>query len=157
MNKESELINVGVNYCLWYTGATFGLRLTFDSQQYEYMLGPNTDAGVKVYLHDQQDVPMVRNLGFAISTGLHGLVAAKLSVVGIDSFLIIHFNGIRKFIDLLYWMLNNMLCYSMTPSRNLTDYVRRRGIWNRCMVQTTLSLSATGSARPHLQIIGVTV
>lgn len=30
------------------TGARFGLRLTLNIEQYEYMLGPNTDAGIKV-------------------------------------------------------------------------------------------------------------
>ena len=30
------------------TGARFGLRLTLNIEQYEYMVGPNTDAGIKV-------------------------------------------------------------------------------------------------------------
>ncbi len=32
------------------SGARFGLRLTLNIEQYEYMMGPNTDAGVKVSL-----------------------------------------------------------------------------------------------------------
>ena len=31
------------------TGARFGLRLTLNIEQYEYMIGPNTDAGIKVH------------------------------------------------------------------------------------------------------------
>ena len=31
-------------------GARFGLRLTLNIEQYEYMSGPNTDAGLKVGL-----------------------------------------------------------------------------------------------------------
>ena len=39
--------------CVWIyfeivLGARFGLRLTLNIEQYEYMIGPNTDAGLKV-------------------------------------------------------------------------------------------------------------
>ena len=32
----------------WISGAGFGLSLTLNIEQYEYISGPNTDAGVKV-------------------------------------------------------------------------------------------------------------
>ena len=35
-----------------------------------------------MFLYDQEEVPFVRDLGFAVAPGLHGLVAVKLSQVG---------------------------------------------------------------------------
>ena len=50
-------------------------------EQYEYMLGPQSDAGVKVFLHSKEDVPEVRDLGFAVSPGTHALVGVRLNAV----------------------------------------------------------------------------
>lgn len=63
------------------TGSGFGLGLTLNIEQYEYTKGPNTDAGIKVYLHHQSDIPAVKDLGFAIGPGIHALVGIKLSNV----------------------------------------------------------------------------
>ena len=52
-------------------------------EQYEYMLGPQSDAGVKVFLHSKEDVPEVRDLGFAVSPGTHALVGVRLNAVSI--------------------------------------------------------------------------
>ena len=42
-----------MSHCIWndfeiVLGARFGLRMTLNIEQYEYMSGPNTDAGLKV-------------------------------------------------------------------------------------------------------------
>ena len=37
---------------------------------------------LQVYLHDQDDAPQIKNLGFAVSPGVHALVAAKYNTVG---------------------------------------------------------------------------
>ncbi len=42
--RESKL-NFRLNS---FSGARFGLRVTLNIEQYEYMIGPNTDAGIKV-------------------------------------------------------------------------------------------------------------
>ena len=36
----------------WITGSAFGLKLILNVEQYEYMKGPNNDAGVKVRVHE---------------------------------------------------------------------------------------------------------
>ncbi len=53
-------------------------------EQYEYIRSRNTDAGIKVYLHDQDDIAMVQELGFAVSPGVHSLVAARYSEVRVQ-------------------------------------------------------------------------
>ncbi|XP_013407589.2 uncharacterized protein LOC106171691 [Lingula anatina] len=58
-------------------GSRFGLSLILNIEQYEYMLGPNKDAGVKVFLHPQDEIPQVRELGFTVAPGMHALVAVK--------------------------------------------------------------------------------
>lgn len=67
------------------TGSAFGLALTLNIEQYEYTRGPNTDAGIKLYLHHQSDIPAVKDLGFAIGPGIHALVGIKLSNVSLQS------------------------------------------------------------------------
>lgn len=81
------------------SGARFGLSLTLNIEQYEYMSGPNSDAGIKVlpqyvvlftiihcvihkmFLHPATEVPRVRDLGFAVAPGTHTLVGIQLSRV----------------------------------------------------------------------------
>ena len=50
-------------------------------EQYEYMPGPNFGAGVKILVHDQEDVPLVREMGYAIMPGAHGLVGIQITEV----------------------------------------------------------------------------
>ena len=47
-------------------------------EQYEYMKGPNTGAGIKLHLHDQGDVALVKDQGIAVAPGTHGFVAVDL-------------------------------------------------------------------------------
>ncbi|ELT92340.1 hypothetical protein CAPTEDRAFT_191217 [Capitella teleta] len=60
-------------------GSRFGLSLTLNIEQYEYMRGPQSDAGIKMFLHSKDELPQVRDLGFAISPGIHSLVAIRLN------------------------------------------------------------------------------
>ena len=43
-------------------------------ENYEYMAGPNNEAGAKLYLHHPGEQAMVRDLGFALAPGMHFLV-----------------------------------------------------------------------------------
>ncbi|XP_064610984.1 acid-sensing ion channel 4-B-like [Liolophura sinensis] len=62
-------------------GAENGLQLTLNIEQYEYMPGPHGAAGVKIFMHDKQDTPLVGELGFAIPSGSHSFVGNSLLVV----------------------------------------------------------------------------
>ena len=59
------------------TGAGLGLTLILNVEQYEYMMGPQTDAGVQILLHDQSEFPMIKDLGFAVAPGTHTLVGVN--------------------------------------------------------------------------------
>ncbi|KAK3759096.1 hypothetical protein RRG08_040650 [Elysia crispata] len=56
----------------------YGLKLTLNVEQYEYMPGPHDAAGVKILLHDQREFPKVAELGLAIPTGTHTYVGIQL-------------------------------------------------------------------------------
>ena len=47
------------------------------------MSGPQSDAGIKVYLYDAREEAFVRDLGFAVAPGQHALVGVKVTEVGI--------------------------------------------------------------------------
>ena len=59
------------------TGSEGGLRLELNIEQYEYMRGPNPGAGLKLQIHNQNDVPLVKEHGLAVPPGSHGFVAIK--------------------------------------------------------------------------------
>ncbi|CAD5120152.1 DgyrCDS8727 [Dimorphilus gyrociliatus] len=61
------------------TGSSSGLSLILNIEEYEYMNGPKSDAGVKVFLSKYRDVPFIRDLGFAAAAGVHSLVSVKFS------------------------------------------------------------------------------
>lgn len=68
--------------CFWInTGADRGLQVLINVEQYEYMLGPNPGAGVKILVHENQEVPSVRDLGQAIPPGTNAYVAIKMTKV----------------------------------------------------------------------------
>ena len=52
-------------------------------EQYEYMSGPIEGAGIKLLLHDQKEIPMVRYLGQAIPPGAHALMGLTILQVSI--------------------------------------------------------------------------
>ncbi|CAD5112317.1 DgyrCDS1543 [Dimorphilus gyrociliatus] len=60
-------------------GSSSGLTLILNVEEYEYMKGPQNDAGVKMFLHNANEVPFVRDLGFAAAPGLHSLVSVQYS------------------------------------------------------------------------------
>ena len=47
-------------------------------EQYEYMEGPNDGAGVKLLIHDSDDIALVRDHGLAVPTGTHAFVALRI-------------------------------------------------------------------------------
>ncbi|XP_005111008.2 uncharacterized protein LOC101857070 [Aplysia californica] len=59
-------------------GAEYGLRLTLNVEQYEFMPGPHDAAGVKLLLHDKHESPKVAELGLAVPTGTHAYVGMQL-------------------------------------------------------------------------------
>ena len=46
------------------------------------MLGPNPGAGIKILIHENKEVPLVRDLGHAIPPGTHAYVAIQITEVG---------------------------------------------------------------------------
>ena len=58
------------------------MRLQVNIEQYEYMRGPNTGAGLKILVHNQKEVPLVKDYGRAVPSGSHGYVAVKTFEVG---------------------------------------------------------------------------
>lgn len=73
--------NAHENLTLSHTGSGFALSLVLNIEQYQYMKGPQDEAGIKVLLHDYSEVPLVKDLGFAIAPGTHTLVAVQKQVV----------------------------------------------------------------------------
>ncbi len=59
-------------------GADRGLRMRLNIEQYEYMVGPNPGAGIKLLIHDNTEVPLVRDLGNAIPPGTHAYVGIQI-------------------------------------------------------------------------------
>ena len=46
------------------------------------MTGPQSDAGIKVYLYEPIEEAFINNLGFAVAPGQHALVGVKVTEVG---------------------------------------------------------------------------
>ncbi len=59
-------------------GADRGLHLTLNIEQYEYMKGPSAGAGIKILIHDNTEIPLVRDLGQAIPPGSHAFVGVQI-------------------------------------------------------------------------------
>ncbi|KAK2144648.1 hypothetical protein LSH36_740g01072 [Paralvinella palmiformis] len=66
---------------VWRTGAEGGLRLLLNVEQYEYMPGPNQGAGVRIHIHDQQEVPLMKDFGLAVAPGTHSLIGMTMNKV----------------------------------------------------------------------------
>lgn len=66
-----------------FIGVDYGLQLTLNIEQYEYMLGPFHSAGVRIYLHDVEEAPLVRCLGQAVPPGTHAVIALSYMVVSL--------------------------------------------------------------------------
>ena len=55
------------------------------------MRGPNSAAGVKILVHDQEEIPLVRELGQAISPGSHAFVGIQMLQVSSLSYHLLEF------------------------------------------------------------------
>ena len=51
-------------------------------EQYEYMQGPNEGAGLKILIHDQGDVALVKELGQGVKAGVHAFADIRIKEVG---------------------------------------------------------------------------
>ena len=60
------------------SGADRGLKLKLNVEKYEYMRGPHYTAGLKILLHDQNEVPFVQDLGEAIPIGSNAFVGVTI-------------------------------------------------------------------------------
>ena len=59
-----------------------GLRLKLNVEQYEYMNGPNSGAGLKIHIHNQGELAMVKDHGLAMPPGSQTFVAIDVMEVG---------------------------------------------------------------------------
>ena len=62
---------------MFYLGSEGGLRPHLNIEQYEYMKGPNSGAGLKLQVHNPDEPPLVRDQGIAIPPGSQAFVAIK--------------------------------------------------------------------------------
>ena len=60
------------------SGIKFGLRLVLNVEQYEYVLGPEMTAGVKVLAHHQRQPALLQNAGFYVPVGFKADAALQL-------------------------------------------------------------------------------
>ncbi|CAD5126951.1 unnamed protein product [Dimorphilus gyrociliatus] len=58
-------------------GVNKALSLLFNIEQYDYMPGPENDAGIKIFLHNDYKKPRMSDLGFAVVAGMHTLIGIK--------------------------------------------------------------------------------
>nr|XP_006826103.1 PREDICTED: acid-sensing ion channel 1-like [Saccoglossus kowalevskii] len=61
-----------------HSGSEHGLRMRLFVNQSEYTFGEHCGAGFKILPHPQDEVPLVRNFGFAVSPGTEALVGLKM-------------------------------------------------------------------------------
>ncbi|CAD5123963.1 DgyrCDS12268 [Dimorphilus gyrociliatus] len=69
--NQSELLTVSES------GTANALSIVLNIEQYEYMNGPDNDAGVKIFLHNDYTRPLMTDLGFAVASGTHTLVGVR--------------------------------------------------------------------------------
>ena len=62
-------------------GVEGGLRLLLNVEQYEYMPGPNSAAGLKLSLHNQHEFASVKDHGLVVPPGSHALVGIRVTEV----------------------------------------------------------------------------
>ena len=68
-------------YDFYGIGPESGLRVTLNIEQYEYMPGRHDAAGVKLLIHDPQEIPRVHARGQAIPPGSSVLVGVNFKEV----------------------------------------------------------------------------
>ena len=77
LGKESEILRVNS------AGDSFGLKLTMSVEQEEYLGHDTPSAGLKMRVHNQDELPFVSNLGFALMPGSHVFAAISKTRVSI--------------------------------------------------------------------------
>ena len=85
-------------------GSQHALHMLLNIEQYEYMAGPNKGAGVRILLHDQQQVPTVRDASMSIPPGAHALVGGEIVQVGTMKnywIIILQDKGLIKIVSLI--------------------------------------------------------
>ena len=78
MNGKFE---VAVNNSMCSAGVKNGLRLVVNIEQYEYTKGPQNAVGLKLLLHQQDDVPLVQDFGDNVPAGMHTFVGVSVTKV----------------------------------------------------------------------------
>ncbi|KAK2151066.1 hypothetical protein NP493_2685g00000 [Ridgeia piscesae] len=68
------------------TGVKNGLQLVVNVEQYEYMKGPHNVVGLKLLLHQQDDVPLVQDFGESVPVGMHTFIVVSHTKVGVVFF-----------------------------------------------------------------------
>ena len=57
------------------------MSLLLNVEQYEHMDGLAKESGIKLYLHDQEEIRVVRDLGSMLPTGMHSMLAIRHNIV----------------------------------------------------------------------------
>ena len=55
--KEADTLKLTEEFLSFVAGADRGLRMRLNIEQYEYMVGPNPGAGIKLLIHENTEVP----------------------------------------------------------------------------------------------------
>ena len=80
--SKISLRAITANICfVHFSGSYSGLSLLMNVEQYEHIEGLTEESGIKIYLHDQNEIPAVRNLGITLPTGMHSMLAVRHSIV----------------------------------------------------------------------------
>ena len=90
-----------IHFSITSTGSNSGLKLELNIEQYEFMKGPNDGAGIKILVHEPNDIPLVRDHGLAVPTGMHAFVALKIVEV-----IFLNDNNVV----LVYWLYYQIGC-----------------------------------------------
>lgn len=70
-----------------FEGASRGLQLTLNIEEYERMMGSHVASGIHILIHNKREYPLVEQLGQAIAAGSHTFVALKLKKVDNPTFI----------------------------------------------------------------------
>ena len=53
------------------------MSLLINIEGYEHIAGFSKESGAMLYLHDQQEIPFVKDQGVMIPTGMHSMIAIR--------------------------------------------------------------------------------
>ncbi|XP_071950919.1 acid-sensing ion channel 4-A-like [Antedon mediterranea] len=59
------------------SGSNYGLSMRLKVEQEEYIHGDNTGAGIRILVHEQGQIPLVKSLGFSVSPGFESHVGMR--------------------------------------------------------------------------------